>query len=306
MLALYIAQLRAKGMNPAETGAVVAESGCCLTYDGRNGLGQVVADRCSDHAIRLVRGSGLAMVVARNSNHFGTAAYWAEKIARSGAIGIVLSNASPAVPPWQGRSPRLGTNPIAVAVPGSDPRRWQFDMATTTVALGKVGNAANYGQASIPAWWGFLDAAGNPTTDTRAAQNGMPTPIGGYKGSGLAMMIEILSAVLGGGPMSAEVPRYRGRKHEVPLQLSQTFLAIDTARFMPLGDFESRMGRLKDLVKSSEPAKGYSEVLIAGEPEWRAAEERRRDGIPVPSPLWESLLALAAPLNVVAPRPDAG
>lgn len=306
MLGLYLAQLQAHGMDPAEAGAVAAENGCCLTYDGRNGLGQVVADRCADHAIRLVRERGLALVVARNSNHFGTAAYWAEKIARSGSIGIAMCNSSPAVPPWQGRSPRLGTNPIAMVVPGSDPRRWQFDMATTTVALGKVLNASLLGQAAIPAWWGFLGPDGAPTTDIAAAQKGQPTPIGGYKGSGLAMMVEILCSVLSGGPMALEVPTYRGRKSEVPLQLSQMFLAIDPARFMPLAEFEARMARLKELVKSSEPARGYDEVLIGGEPEWRAAEERRRTGIPIPARLWEQLSAAAAELRVTPPRPDAG
>jgi LDH2 family malate/lactate/ureidoglycolate dehydrogenase len=285
---------------------VASESGSCLTYDGRNGLGQVVADRCTDHAIRLVKGGGLALVVARNSNHFGAAVYWSEKIARSGAIGITMCNSSPAVPPWQGKSPRLGTNPIGIAVPGSDPRRWQFDMATTTVALGKVLNASYCNQTSIPAWWGFLDPEGRPTTDIQAAQQGRPTPIGGYKGSGLGMMVEVLCSVLSGGPMALDVPTYRGRKSEVPLQLSQMFLAIDPARFMPLGQFEARMARLKELVKSSEPEPGYREVLIGGEPEWRSAEERRRLGIPIPERLWEQLLAAAAARGVAPPRPDAG
>ena len=208
-------------------------------------------------------------------------------------------------PPWQGRSPRLGTNPIAIAVPGSDPARFQFDMATTTVALGKVGNAAFRGEPTIPAKWGFLDSEGNPTTDTAAAQKGLPTPIGGYKGTGLAMMVEVLCSVLSGGPISLDVPSYRGRKTEVPLQISQMFLAIDPARFMPLPLFEARTGHLKELIKSSEPARGYTEVLVAGEPERRASQERARDGIPVPGPLWEQLAAAGRELNVIAPSPDA-
>lgn len=305
MMTLYVAQIQAGGMDPSAAGVVAAESGACLTYDGQNGMGQVAADRCSDHAIRLAGSGGLSLVVARNSNHFGAAGYWAEKIARSGYIGIAVCNSSPAVPPWQGKSARLGTNPIAMAVPGSDPHRWQLDMATATVAVGKLANAAHYGLKSIPAYWGFVDADGKPTTDTAAAQKGLPTPIGGYKGTGLAMMVEVLCVVLGGGPIANEVPTFRGRTSKDPLEISHSFLAIDPKRFLPLAEFETRMARLKDLMKSSETAPGYDEVLVAGEPEWRTAEERRRDGIPIPQKLWEQLSACAAPLKVVPPRPDA-
>jgi LDH2 family malate/lactate/ureidoglycolate dehydrogenase len=300
MIGSYIAHLQAGGVDAAAAGCVVSESGACLIYDGQNGLGQVVADHCTDHAVRVVRGSGLALVVARNSNHFGAAGYWAQKVARSGYIGIAMCNAAPAIPPWQGRSPRFGTNPIGVAVPAGDKEGWVLDMATSTVALGKLGNAAYHGEATIPASWGFLDANGNPTTDTKAAQQGRQTPIGGYKGSGLAMMVEILSAGLGGGPMASEVP-YFGKGAE-SLRISHTFMAIDPARFMPLAEFEARLDRLNGLVKSSEPAPGFNEVLVAGEPEWRAERERRRDGIPIPLSLWEKLGATAKSIKVTPPQ----
>ena len=142
LLPTYVAQLEAEAMDPHAVGKVASESGACLTYDGENGLGQVVAEHCTDHALRLVRKTGLAIVVARHSNHFGAAAYWGQKLARAGHIGIIVTNASPAIAPWQGRSPRLGTNPICMVVPAGQSGRWLLDMATTTVALGKVGHAA--------------------------------------------------------------------------------------------------------------------------------------------------------------------
>jgi LDH2 family malate/lactate/ureidoglycolate dehydrogenase len=242
------------------------------------------------------------MVVARNSNHFGTAAFWTQKMARAGCIGIALCNGCAAVPPWQGKSPRLATNPLSMAVPGTGIGRWVLDMATTTVANGKLVDAAYHNQDTIPAWWGFLDSDGNPTTDRRAAEKGRQTPIGGYKGTGLAMMVEILCSGLSGGLMATDVPAFNPAG---PLGISHMFLAIDPARFMGLADFQGRMSRLATLVKSSEPAKGYDEVLIAGEPEWRAMEERTRDGIPIPEPLWERLGAVAAPLKVALPPPSA-
>lgn len=305
MLATYIQQLRAGGINVPAEGHVAREDGVCLRYNGENGFGQVVADRCTDHAIRMARNFGVAVVVASHSNHFGAGSWWGEKLARAGFIGIVMSNACPAVAPWQGRTPILGTNPLCVAVPGQGGRgRWLLDMATTTVALGKLTHAAHLNQSAIPREWGFLDAAGQPTTETAAAQHGAPTPIGGYKGTALAMMIEILCSGLSGGAMTTELPIYRTGGD--PLGISHTFIAIDPARFLPAGEFETRMDRLAGLVKAAEPKAGYDEVLLAGEPEWRCATIRERTGIPIPIKLWEKLKVLADELKVAPPPAGAG
>ncbi|MDB6170593.1 MAG: malate dehydrogenase [Verrucomicrobia bacterium] len=305
MLAMYLQQIRAGGLNPAASGRVISENGVCLHYDGANGLGQVVADQCTTHSVRLARALGVSVVVARHSNHFGAGAWWGEKLARAGFIGIVMSNACPAVAPWQGTTPILGTNPLCVAVPGcGGEARWMLDMATTTVALGKLTHAGHLNQPTIPRAWGFLDAQGQPTTETAKAQAGAPTPTGGYKGSALAMMVEILCAGLSGGAMTTELPVYRTGGD--PLGISHTFIAIDPARFLPAGEFEARVNRLVGMVKVAKPAPGFDEVLVAGEPEWRAEKVRRREGIPVPRSLWEKLGALAAELKIEAPAPDAG
>jgi LDH2 family malate/lactate/ureidoglycolate dehydrogenase len=301
MLATYIQQLRAGGINVPAEGHVAREDGVCLRYDGENGLGQVVADRCTEHAIRIARALGVAVVVTSHSNHFGAGSWWGEKIARAGLIGIVMSNACPAVAPWQGKTPVFGTNPLCVAVPGQGGRgRWLLDMATTTVALGKLTHAGHLNRAQIPREWGFLDAAGQPTTETAAAQRGAPTPTGGYKGTALAMMIEILCSGLSGGAMTTELPIYRTGGD--PLGISHTFIAIDPARFLPPGEFETRMDRLASLVKAAKPAAGFDEVLLAGEPEWRSEAIRARTGIPVPVKLWEKLTGLAGELNVAVPK----
>jgi LDH2 family malate/lactate/ureidoglycolate dehydrogenase len=302
MLATYLQQLRAGGINVTAAGRVTREDGVCLHYHGENGLGQVVADQCTDHSIRIAKALGVSVVVASHSNHFGAGAWWGEKLARAGFIGIAMSNACPAVAPWQGRTAILGTNPLCVAVPGKGGHgRWLLDMATTTVALGKLGHAAHLNQPVIPQAWGFLDRAGQPTTDTAAAQAGSPTPIGGYKGTALAMMIEILCSGLSGGAMTTELPVYRTGGD--PLGISHTFIAIDPARFLPPGVFEDRMDRLVGLVKAAEPAPGYDEVLVAGEPEWRCEKLRQRDGIPIPLKLWAKLTAIAAELKVEPPQP---
>jgi LDH2 family malate/lactate/ureidoglycolate dehydrogenase len=294
LLPYYIEQVERGDMDPHADGRVASESGGCLVYDGGNGVGAHIASACCGHAVRLAKKHGIAMVAARDSNHFGAAAYWGQKISGAGMIGMVMCNASPIVAPWQGKQPRLGTNPICVALPGP----WLLDMATTTVAANRIWKALMNGEETIPAGWA-MDSEGTPTTDTDAAVRGLPMPLGGYKGSGLAMMAEILCAVLSGGAMSTEVGGIR--IHGKPTRVSQAFLAIDVSRFLPLEEFTGRVERLVKTVKSSAPAKGYHEVLVAGDPEWRAEAARRRDGIPVGEGTWESLTQTAERLGVAMP-----
>jgi len=300
MLATYLQQIRAGGVQVAAAGHVEREDGVCLRYHGENGLGQVVADRCTDHAIRIAQTLGVAVVVTSHSNHFGAGAWWGEKLASAGLIAIVMSNACPAVAPWQGKTAIFGTNPFCVAVPNhGEGARWILDMATTTVALGKLTNAVHRGEPTIPLSWGFLDAEGKPTSDPAEALRGNPTPFGGYKGTGLAMMIEILCAGLSGGAMTTELPIYRTGGD--PIGVSHTFIAIDPAKFLAPGEFETRVARLGRLVKAAEPAEGYEEVLLAGEPEWRCHQLRAKEGIPLPAKLWSQLTTLAAELAVTPP-----
>jgi LDH2 family malate/lactate/ureidoglycolate dehydrogenase len=144
-----------------------------------------------------------------------------------------------------------------------------------------------------------MDAEGHPTTDPKVALEGLPMPLGGYKGTGLALMVEVLCAVLSGGAMMTGVGGLRVKNR--PMRVSHFFLAIDAARFLPMDEFQARMQQMRDTVKGSRPAAGFSEVLIAGDPEWRSEEQRRRDGIPVSRGIWQQLTQLAEGLNVAVP-----
>jgi LDH2 family malate/lactate/ureidoglycolate dehydrogenase len=298
LLPYYLEQIEWGDMDPNADGRVISESGACLLYDAQNGIGQAIAETCCAHAVRMASSGGMAMVVARESNHFGAAAFWAQRMSAAGQIGIVMCNASALVPPWQGKEPRLGTNPICMAVPGGDEKPWLLDMATTTVAAGKIFKALINGQPQIPSGWA-MDSEGVPTTDPDTALKGLLMPLGGYKGSGLAMMAEILCAVLSGGAMSTELGgiRFRGKQ----VRVSQMFLAIDIARFLPVAEFRARMDRLIRIMKTTPPAHGYSEVLVAGDPEWRMEQERLKSGVPVGHGTWHALCEAADRLGVAAP-----
>jgi LDH2 family malate/lactate/ureidoglycolate dehydrogenase len=301
LLPHYVGQIERGDVNPLAEGRVVSESGACLVYDAEHGLGQVTAPICCAHAVRLAARCGLSMVVAREANHFGAAAYWGQKISAAGLIGIVMCDASMQVPPWQGREARLGTNPICVSAPHPEGKGWLLDMATTTAAYGKLEQALLKGQTTIPYGWA-VDPEGVPTTDLQTALRGLLMPLGGYKGTGLAMMVEVLTGLLAGGPVfGTQVTgvRHRGR----PMRCNHTFIAIEVGRFLPLEEFQARLQWWIRQIKSSRPAKGYEEVLVAGEPEWRTEQERRRHGIPIMPGHWEPLVRLAARYGVPLPPP---
>ncbi len=293
LLPAYAKQLATGNIDPAAEGRILAESDACLLYDGQQGIGQSIADVCCAHAVRSASDQGLGMVVARRSNHFGAAAFWGRRISDAGMIGVVMSNSSPTVPPWQGKQGRLGSNPICVSIPSRDSGAWLLDMATSTVAMNKVLNAANAGKASIPPGWA-LDSEGVPTTKTADAV--LQSPLGGYKGSGLAMLVEVFCAVLSGGPLASQVGGLY--LQDRPMGTSQTFLAVDVSRFLPLDEFQARMERLVADVKSAAPAAGFGEVLVAGDPEDRAQKDRSRRGIPLDPSVWERLARLADSLAV--------
>jgi len=138
-----------------------------------------------------------------------------------------------------------------------------------------------------------------PTTNTEAAYTGLVMPLGGYKGYGLAMMVEILCAVLGGGAMSTELGGIRFP--ERPVRVSHAYIAIDVARFMPLDEFSARVAKFVAMMKSSAPAAGYDEVLVPGEPEKRIEAERLESGIPIPDGNWQDLVDAAVRLGLNVP-----
>jgi LDH2 family malate/lactate/ureidoglycolate dehydrogenase len=296
LLPWYVEQIREGNVNVTTSGHVASESGACMVYDAEDGLGAVISDQCCDHAVRLARAHGLGMVTVRHSTHFGACAWWAQKLADQGMLGIVLCNATPLVAAWQGRDKILGTNPICMAVPG--PKTFLLDMATTTVALNRIHKAVVSGEQSIPDGWA-MDIEGRPTTNPQAALEGLPMPLGGYKGTGLALMVEVLCAVLSGGPMLTEVGGLRVMNR--PMRVGHLFLAIEASRFLPAEEFAARMLRVRETVTGSTAAAGYEEVLIAGDPEWRSEETRLREGIPVAAGIWQQLAILAGELGVAVP-----
>ena len=251
---------------------------------GDAGMGQLVAARAMEEAIKLAKESGAGAVVARNSSHCGACAWFVEMAAKEGMIGVALTHTdSIMVPPGMKRI-FLGSNPIAFGAPG-ERGPLVMDLSTTHVAWGKILVARQEGKP-IPPDWG-VDQDGKPTTDPHAVVGLAPT--GGHKGYALAMMVEILCAQLAGVPFGRHVTKMYGEL-EKPRNLGHFMLALDVGRFTEPGLFLSRIESFANEMR----AEG---ALAPGDPERLSAERRRREGIPLGSTLQE-LNALADALGV--------
>ena len=184
----YVARLRSRVMNPVTTPEVVSTFGAVAVLDGRDGIGQVVTSRAVTLAGAAAHTHGVSTVAVRNSNPFGTAAYWTRLLADEGCVGILTTNGSPAMAPWGGTEKMVGANPWSIAVPSGGHGSVVLDIANTGVARGKVYAARERGQR-LPEGWA-IDAAGLPATDPQAAIDGLILPMAGHKGYAISFMMD--------------------------------------------------------------------------------------------------------------------
>jgi ureidoglycolate dehydrogenase (NAD+) len=295
---VYLERLKRGLINPAPEVRVLRERPAAALLDGDNGMGPVVATAAMRRALEKARAAGLGAVAVRRGNHYGMAAAYALMALEEDGIGLTCTNGPALVAPWGGTRRFFGTNPLAIAVPAGRERPVVLDMATTVVARGKIIKAAKEGYA-IPAGWA-LDAEGRPTTDAAAALAGTPVPIGGYKGYGLMLVIEVLSAVLANaavGPAVGELYDNPRRAQEV----GHLFAAIRLEAFGDPEEFKGRMDALIREVREGPRAPGSERIYLPGEIEFETEARLRREGIPIGPALWEELTALGREARVPFP-----
>jgi uncharacterized oxidoreductase len=295
----YVLNVLAGKLDPHAAARVVRRDGAILVVDGGMGFGQVVGRQAMDLAIAAARESGVGLLALRNTHHLGRIGAYGERAVAAGMLSIHFVNAvsgPPVVAPFRGSDARFGTNPICVAVPpaSADARPLVLDFATSAIAIGKV-RVAHAAGKPVPENC-LVDHAGRPTTDPAAMYGGGPRgallPFGAHKGSGLALMCEILAGALtGGGTNQPATPNDRG------IVNGMFAILLDPARFGDLEAFRAETAALVAHVKTSPPG-GEEPLLVAGEPEQIRRAERLRDGIPVPDATWEELCAAAAQVGV--------
>ncbi len=287
----YGSRLRKGLMSPVTNIITVNETPTTLALDAGNGLGQVAAYHAMNRCIAKAGESGLAMTTVRNSNHYGIAGYYAMMALPHGMIGISLTNSQPLVAPTYSRSRMLGTNPIAVAVPAGENRPYVLDMATSIVPIGRVMVYKEKG-AEIPAGWG-VDCDGHVTTDPQAVLNGGALmPLGGtdlmrgYKGYGLALLVDIFSGVLAGSGFGRAVAN---PSQPTSAAVGHFFAAVRIDAFRPLADFQRDMDALITELKTAPREAGQERIYIHGEKEFEMAERSEREGVPLLLPTVRAL-----------------
>ncbi|KAE8385338.1 Malate/L-lactate dehydrogenase [Aspergillus alliaceus] len=244
--------------------------------DGANGFGFVAAHMGMARAIEMAREFGIGFVSVKHSNHFGMAAWVVQQALEAGMMSLVFTNSSPALPVWGGREKLMGVSPLACGAPAGREKPFILDMAPSIAARGKIYKAARRGE-KIPADWA-LDAEGRPTEDPNRALEGVMLPMGGPKGSALAVMMDVFSGVLSGSAFAGHVTGpYDPSK---PADVGHFLVAIKPDLFMGLEDFKERMDYLYRRVVGSEKMAGVDRIYYPGEIEQITHEERLETGIP--------------------------
>jgi LDH2 family malate/lactate/ureidoglycolate dehydrogenase len=274
-LGWYYARLRSGAMKARTECRIAVDAGAVAVLDGNDGVGQVIARRAVDEAVRRARQHGVGMVSVRNSNHFGTCMYYTRIGAAQDCIMMLMSNAGPNMAPWGGLKKKIGTNPWSIAAPAGRHAPMVMDMANSGVARGKI-YLANNRHESIPAHWA-IDRHGHPTTDPRAALEGFILPMAGHKGYVMGVMVDVLSGVLSG---SEFLDRVHGPYDPVNRSGAGHFmLALNVAAFMPVTEFHARMEAYIASLKDVPVAPGHRQVYYPGEMETQADRQNRASGL---------------------------
>jgi ureidoglycolate dehydrogenase (NAD+) len=296
---VYVDRLRAGSIDPRAELRVLRDGGATVAADARAGPGIAMAARAMDLAIARAGAHGIAAVSLRNANHCGMLAFFAMRALASGCIGIAASNADSQVAPWGARAKFLGTNPFAVAVPARDESSVVVDMASSVVAHGKVKGAADRGEP-IPEGWA-VDAEGRSTTDPLQALAGALLPFGGFKGSGISLLVDLIAGALSGARSGPEIVPLYQRLAE-PQGIGQFFMALKIEALGSLDTFTRRVDETLRRVRALPRAAGVQRIYAPGEPELLRAAEYALDGIPLPSDALAEIARVAGMLGIEPPK----
>jgi LDH2 family malate/lactate/ureidoglycolate dehydrogenase len=265
--------------------------------NGDGGLGHEPSRQAMEIAIDKARAIGVGVVTVHNSSHFGACGFYSRMAADAGMIGMVATSASMIqVAPTGGAQARLGTDPWSFAAPSRDGKPFLLDMATTTVAAGRIRNKGNEKLPAPPGW--LLTKDGQPSTDPleAAQKGGFLTSLGGspegssYKGYGLSMMVNILGSCLSGATLITD-PMHT--KKPQGMDIGHFFLALSPTLFRADGAFEADVATLCDTMRATRPVDPARPVMVAGDPERANAARRLREGIPVGRNLLARIKAIA-------------
>ena len=289
-----------EGRISADPTVGIEHDGSVLRVDGGNGLGQIASYHALKAALPVAREMGIAGIGVRNSNHFGTAAYYCQMACREDMALIATTNSPPGIAPWGGKKAYFGTNPIAFGFPTRTEPPVIADMSSSVVARGNIINAAREGEP-IPEGWA-IDEEGEETTDAEAALRGAVLPLGGAKGYALALAVEVLSGVLSGAAFGPHVNNLY-KENEPLANVGHSFILLDISCWLDLEDYYDRMDQFLDEIKATPRAKDIEEIFYPGERRYNSYLKRMEEGIALPAAVLEELGELAQAYEVSFPSP---
>jgi ureidoglycolate dehydrogenase (NAD+) len=292
----YVEMIDTGVVNPTPAITTRTETAAAVVIDGDRVIGPVGMTLAMSAAVAKARDVGVGLALLRATTHTAALGYYTLKAAEEGMVAIALAASWPNMGYHGARAAGVSTSPVSIAVPGGERGPVVLDMGTGVVAVGKLVQARKTGQP-IPAGWA-LDALGNPTTDPRAAE--IPLPLGGPKGSGLALMIELITSLIVANPILADhldgTPGGRGHKQ------NGFALAIDIARFGDPACYRREVDRLIRVLKALPRDPDVVEILMPGERGSRTLTRRTREGIPIPPAIFGDLEAVARRFGVTSPE----
>ena len=300
---IYIDRLDAGTQEAVTKIDTVKETETTAVLDANNGMGHVVAKKSMQMAIDKAKKNGLAMVVVRNSTHYGIAGYYSSMATKAGMIGITGTNARPSIAPTFGVENMLGTNPLTIGLPTDEEFDFNLDCATSVSQRGKL---EVYGRAGkdLPEGW-VIGSDGKTRTDTQqvlidltkgkaalAPLGGIGDLTAGFKGFGYSTVVEVLSAALQDGKFLKALNGFDGDGKKIPIPLGHFFIAINTEFFLGEKLFRTIAGTIMRNLRDSKKAPGEERIYTAGEKEYVAWQYRKDHGCPVPVVLQNQMTEL--------------
>ena len=274
----YGDRLRIGGINPQPQIVVERIASAMVRVNGDNGVGPLVGMRTLEAAMAVANDCGIGIALARGSNHFGPISPYALLAAEQGFATIIGSNATTTIAPWGGTDARLGNSPLGFGVPNPGGRPFLLDMAMSVVARAKIRNALKRGE-SIPNTWG-TDAMGVPTTDPKVALDGFLLPIGGHKGYGIALLVDLFAGLLSNAAYLTHIKSWQDAPDE-PQNLGHFFILIDTKVLGSPEWLAQRMNDFANILMDSPPIDPSKPVIVPGSIELDRMAQQRQSGIEI-------------------------
>lgn len=297
---LYFSRAKDGHYNTQPKSRILNEMPGSFVLDGDNGYGAVIGSQAMRLAIQKAKETGVCLGTVCHSNHFGAASYYTQMAAEQDMIGFCCTNSPPNMAPFGSCEAMLGTNPFSVAIPAGQFSPVVLDIASSVVARGNILNAAK-NEKSIPLGWA-IDQNGNPTTDAEQALQGAVLPFGGHKGSGIAIVIDILSGILSGAAFGSHIRQLTQQSKKnvgEGADIGHVFLAVNISPFQEPATFKTRVDQMIMELKNAKKAPGVQEILYPGELEQHRAEESCRLGIWVGQGTYQELLKLCSSLGLL-------